>query len=53
MAAWTGSSTTSVRALIHRHVFRNPDWSAEELFERLGVFEVGDTRFGRFLEGRA
>ncbi|MFE9125059.1 hypothetical protein ACFYOF_06485 [Streptomyces sp. NPDC007148] len=37
---------------IERHVFRNPgDWSTEVLFENLGVFEAGDARFARFLEG--
>lgn len=51
MALWTGSSTTSLRARIHQHVFRNrEDWSAEELFEQLGVFEAGSARFTRFLE---
>ncbi|MFJ4097461.1 hypothetical protein ACIPYS_38360 [Kitasatospora sp. NPDC089913] len=50
MALWTGSSTTSLRARIHQHVFRNrEDWSAEELFEQLGVFEAGSARFTRFL----
>lgn len=52
LASLTDSSPRSLRALIQRHVFRNPgDWSAEELFERLGVFEAGSPRFGRFLEG--
>jgi very-short-patch-repair endonuclease len=49
---WTGGS--SLRGQIDRHVFRNPgDWSAEDLFEALGVFEAGDARFGKFLEGLA
>ncbi|MDI5969379.1 hypothetical protein POF50_008465 [Streptomyces sp. SL13] len=51
MAPWTGSSTTSRRALVRQHVFRNPDWSVEELFEQLGAFEAGSARFGRFLAG--
>ncbi|MFE7369533.1 AbiJ-related protein [Streptomyces anulatus] len=52
VAIWTGSSRTSRRALIHQYVFRNPgDWSAEDLFENLGVYEAGSTRFSRFLEG--
>lgn len=49
---WSGSSTTSLRARVHRHVFRNPgDWDTEELFEHLGVFDAGAPRFARFLEG--
>lgn len=41
-----------LRGKIEQHVFRNPgDWSAEDLFEQLGAFEAGDTRFARFLEG--
>ncbi|MFD0525982.1 hypothetical protein ACFQ1I_00005, partial [Kitasatospora arboriphila] len=35
VALWTGSSSTSLRARIQRHVFRNRgDWSVEELFEQ-------------------
>ncbi|MFE0147839.1 hypothetical protein ACFWY5_11870 [Nonomuraea sp. NPDC059007] len=42
--------TRSLRALIDRHVLANPgDWSAEDLFERLGAFDAGDARFERFL----
>ena len=45
-------STTSLRARIDRHVYRNPgDWSTEELFDQLGAFEAGDGRFARFLQG--
>jgi hypothetical protein len=41
-----------LRGQIEQHVFRNPgDWSAEDLFERLGAFEAGDARFARFLKG--
>ncbi|HEX6525342.1 MAG TPA: hypothetical protein VF070_35835 [Streptosporangiaceae bacterium] len=48
---WTEGSS-SLRARIERHVFRNPgDWSTEDLFEQLGAFEAGDARFGKFLEG--
>lgn len=43
-------STTSLRARIEQHLIRNPDWSAEDLFEALGAFEAGDARFARFLE---
>lgn len=47
-----GRRSTPLRDRIERHVFRNPgDWSAEVLFENLGVFEAGDARFTRFLEG--
>jgi very-short-patch-repair endonuclease len=50
---WSDGSS-GLRALIDRHVFRNPgDWSAEDLFEELGAFEAGDARFGKFLEGLA
>ena len=50
-ASWPDDST-SLRAHIERHVFRNPgDWTAEDLFEQLGAFEAGDARFGQFLEG--
>ena len=50
---WLSSpSTTSLRARIEQHVFRNPgDWSTEDLFENVGAFEAGDARFARFLEG--
>jgi very-short-patch-repair endonuclease len=46
-----GASSRSLAALVERHVFRNDDWSAVELFERLKVFEAGDARFAAFLEG--
>ncbi|MFE9400116.1 hypothetical protein [Streptomyces flavidovirens] len=47
-----GRRPTTLRDDLQRHVFRNPgDWSAEELFEKLGAFEAGDARFARFLEG--
>ncbi|TCB91602.1 hypothetical protein E0H26_25270 [Micromonospora zingiberis] len=43
---------SNLRTRIHRHVFDNPgDWSTEELFESLGVFEASDRRFSLFLEG--
>ncbi|WP_436776486.1 hypothetical protein [Yinghuangia sp. YIM S09857] len=49
-SAWV-ESTRSRRALLRRHVFRNRgDWTAEELFEQLGMFEAQAPRFGRFLE---
>jgi very-short-patch-repair endonuclease len=44
----------SLRAEIERHVHRNPgDWSAEDLFDRLGAFSASDRRFALFLEGLA
>ena len=46
-----GKPSQSLAALVDRHVFRNDDWSAAELFDRLGVFEAGDARFVAFLEG--
>ncbi|WP_199546371.1 hypothetical protein [Streptomyces sp. N35] len=47
-----GRRAVSLVDRIERHVFRNPgDWSAEELFEHLGVFDAGDARIARFLEG--
>lgn len=40
-----------LRAQIQQHVFRNPgDWSTEDLFEHLGVFEATDRRVVLFLE---
>lgn len=50
---WTDGSS-SLRGQIDRHVLRNPgDWSAEDLFEKIGAFGAVDTRFARFLEGLA
>ncbi|MEU9168610.1 hypothetical protein AB0D34_12570 [Streptomyces sp. NPDC048420] len=46
-----GTRPVTLRGLIEQHVFRNWDWSTEDLFEKLGVFEAGDARFARFLEG--
>ncbi|MCW1100024.1 MULTISPECIES: AbiJ-related protein [Streptomyces] len=47
-----GTRPVTLKDLIDRHVFRNPeDWSTERLFESLGAFEAGDARFARFLEG--
>jgi hypothetical protein len=46
------SDLTSLRGQIEQHVICNPgDWTAEDLFERLGAFDAGDPRFGRFIEG--
>ncbi|MFF1657752.1 hypothetical protein [Streptomyces sp. NPDC058255] len=47
-----GTRPVTLRDRIERHVFRNPgDWSTEDLFDNLGVFEAGDARLARFLEG--
>jgi hypothetical protein len=43
----------NLRDHIAQHVYRNSDWSAEELFERLGAFDGSDKRFALFLEGLA
>ncbi|MFF3566104.1 hypothetical protein ACFYXS_39380 [Streptomyces sp. NPDC002574] len=49
-----GTPAAGLREEIARHVIRfGDDWSAEELFERLGAFEAPHPRFGRFLEGLA
>lgn len=50
--SWFTESTTSLRARIVRHVFRNPgDWSTADLFDQLGVFDATDTRIARFFSG--
>jgi very-short-patch-repair endonuclease len=41
----------SLAAGIERHVYRNPDWTPEEFFDRLGAFECSTRRFCLFLEG--
>lgn len=47
----SANRSPSLRHRIQQHVFHNPeDWSTEDLFEHLGVFEAGDARFARFLE---
>lgn len=40
-------------AEIEKHVYQNNDWSTEQLFEKLGVFDTSDQRFALFLEGLA
>ncbi|CUM36433.1 Basic proline-rich protein precursor [Streptomyces venezuelae] len=51
LAGWSLSpSTKSLRARIEQHFLRNTDWTTEELFEQLGAFEAGGTRFARFAE---
>jgi hypothetical protein len=49
-----GGVDHSLRAEIQQHVHRNPeDWTAEDLFDRLGAFDAPDRRFALFLEGLA
>lgn len=49
-----GGVDHSLRAEIQQHVHRNPeDWSAEDLFDKLGAFDASDRRFALFLEGLA
>jgi hypothetical protein len=53
LAFWA-DSTSSLRGQIDQHVLRNPDWTAEALFDELGAIDsAGDARFARFLEGLA
>jgi hypothetical protein len=43
-----------LRSEIQRHVHRNPgDWSVDDLFERLCVYDASHRRFALFLEGLA
>jgi len=50
-AGLLGAPPRGLRGEITQHVYDHSDWSAEYLFEQLGVFDAGDTRFARFLEG--
>lgn len=43
-------NSRSLRKKIERHVFRNPDWTVEELFDALGAFNAPSPRFVRFIE---
>ena len=48
----SGSDGWTLGAQIDRHVHRNPgDWTAEDLFDKLGAFDTSDKRFALFLEG--
>jgi hypothetical protein len=44
------SSVVVLRKAIERHVFRNRDWSTEQLLDELGAFDAVDRRFAGFLE---
>lgn len=46
---WSGEN--SLRASIERHMHRNDDWSANDLFEVLGAYTASNRRFALFLEG--
>lgn len=53
-ASLIGREETGLAGLIQQHVHRNPgDWSVEQLFDELGVYEATDQRFALFLEGLA
>ncbi|MFE5565097.1 hypothetical protein ACFQ68_08900 [Amycolatopsis japonica] len=43
----------NLRDQIQQHVYRNMDWNATELFEKVGAFEASGRRFALFLEGLA
>jgi hypothetical protein len=45
-----GMTDTSLGGQIDQHVARNPDWSAEVLFDELGAFTASSRRFTLFLE---
>jgi len=53
MQSFFGGSDRSLRAGIQRHVLRNSDWSAEDLFDKLGAFDASHSRFVRLIEGLA
>lgn len=46
-------SGQSLRLDIKKHVYRNPDWSVEDLFDKLGALDASNRRFVLFLEGLA
>ena len=46
-------SYQSLRLGIEKHVLENPDWSVEDLFDKLGALDAPNQRFVRFLEGIA
>lgn len=39
----------SLKEQIVQHMLRNDDWTADDLFEHLGAYDVSDTRFTRLL----
>lgn len=52
MALLLGTSSSSLRAQIERHVVLNPeDWPVDHLFEEVGAYTCSDRRFLLFLEG--
>jgi very-short-patch-repair endonuclease len=50
---YAGRPFGGLRGDIRRHVHENEDWSAEELFDKLGALEISNRRFGLLLEGLA
>ncbi len=51
LSSFLGNNLNSLRGRIQQHVLCNPDdWSTEELFENLGAYDSGNTRFARCLE---
>jgi len=49
-----GTRPKSLKAQIEKHVHQNPgDWTTDQFFEVLGVYEASDRRFALFLEGLA
>jgi hypothetical protein len=53
-AALLGTSSTSLRAKIEKHVVENPgDWPVDHLFEELGAYDCSNRRFLHLLEGLA
>ena len=49
-----GGDGRSLLSQVERHVVRNAhDWSAEDLFEKIGALDASDRRFALFLEGLA
>jgi hypothetical protein len=52
LASLLGTSASSLKAQIERHVVLNPeDWPVDHLFEELGAYTCSDRRFLLFLEG--
>ena len=47
------SSSQSLHLAIEKHVYGNPDWSVEDLFDKLGALDASNRRFVLFLEGLA
>lgn len=46
-------SSHSLHLAIEKHFYENPDWSVEDLFDKIGAFDASNRRFVLFLEGLA